>query len=405
MSGQTRIGLLLPAVLIMMAVVAGCRNERGVDRGQPTAATQAEQPSETSENIVAIGAAAQRTIGLKTETAHQGTVAGLLTTTAIIKPNEYRLVHVSPRIPGKAIKVEAQLGDLVKPGQTLAELDSIELGGRKADYLRAKANLDVDRRNYARESLLYRREISSEKEYLDAKGAFERSEAGFQSAREALKLVGLSDREISSLAWSRLGGSPLSYFPLTASLPGTVIERHITVGELIRPDQTVFTLADLSSVWVLIDVYEKDLGKVAVGDSAQISIDAYPSQTFEGKVGYISNIVNSETRTAPARVVIPNPEGRLRPGMFATVRLSLRAAATAGALIVPAAAVQRINNRPAVFVEQRLGVFAPRFVALGNATDREAEIMSGLSAGERVATTGSFYLKSALLKEEIGGGD
>jgi cobalt-zinc-cadmium efflux system membrane fusion protein len=393
---------VIVALTLAVTVCASCGNGGGTAASKPAAS---ERGAEGSNGIVRIGPDAQRTIGLQTATVREGTVAGEITTTAVIKPNDYRLVHVSPRIPGKAISVQAQLGDLVKPGQVLAELDSIELGQRKADYLRAKANLDVDRRNYERERKLYKQQISSEKEFLDAKGAFERSEANYQSARETLKLVGLSDREIDSLTWNPVGGHPLSHFPLTAPLSGTVIERHITVGELIQPDETVFTLADLSDVWVLVDVYEKDLGKVGMGDRVQVSVDAYPGQVFEGKVDYISNIVDSKSRTAPTRVAVPNPEGRLRPGLFATVRLSLRTAARAGSLVVPASAVQRVNDKPAVFIEQKPGVFAIRYVSLGNVTDREAEVLSGLRSGERVVSAGSFYLKSSLLKEEIGGGD
>src|SRR5579875_2099663 len=214
MNGRHMITVSVIVALTLAATVcASCRNGGGTAASKPAAS---ERGAEGSNGIVRIGPDAQRTIGLQTTTVREGTVAGEITTTAVIKPNDYRLVHVSPRIPGKAISVQAQLGDLVRPGQVLADLDSIELGQRKGDYLRAKADLDVDRRNYERERKLYREQISSEKEFLDAKGAFERSQANYQSARETLKLVGLSDREIVSLTWSPVGGHPLSHFPLTA---------------------------------------------------------------------------------------------------------------------------------------------------------------------------------------------
>ena len=144
--------------------------------------------------------------------------------------------------------VPAKRGDVVKAGEVLAELDSIELGERKAAFLEAKVSLDVSRRNYQRESNLFKQQISSEKEYLEAKGTFERSEAAYRAASETLRLLGLSENEIDALTWNGGGRHALSYFPLSSPFSGTVIARHITLGELVRPEDTPFTIADLSTV-------------------------------------------------------------------------------------------------------------------------------------------------------------
>ena len=321
--------------------------------------------------------------------------------TAVIKPNEYRMAHVSPRIPGKAIAVEAELGDIVAEGDILAELDSIDLGEKKAAFLQAHANLEVARRNYRREERLYGQHISSEKEYLEAKGEFERSEAAYRAAREALRLVGLSDDDIERVSWSG-GKHPLSHFPLSAPFGGTVIERHITIGELIDPNETPYTIADLTNVWVLLDIYEKDLARVHIGDDVRIAVEAYPREGFGGKVTYLSSLLDPATRTAQARVEIDNRDGRLRPGMFATAMIANQAAGGRRGLVIPRDAVQQVHGKPVAFVEEQPGAYAMRELSLGAETGTDVEVLAGLRAGERVVTNGAFYLKSTVLKEALG---
>lgn len=323
--------------------------------------------------------------------------------TANIKPNEYKLAHVSPRIEGKAIKVFAELGDLVKPGDTLALLDSIELGSQKSAFRQARTSLLVNKANYEREKRLFEQQISSEKEYLDAKGAYQQSLAAYQAAFEALELVGLSHQDVEALIQKKGDHHPLSAFSLTAPQTGTIIARHITPGELVTPRDKPFTIADLSTVWILLDIYEKDLVNVQEGANVEITVNAYPSETFQGSLVYLGDTLNPETRTVEARVEIPNPDGRLLPGMFA--RASIAGASSKGkeTLVVPQDAVQHIEEQPVAFVEEKPGTYKKRTVTLGSKDDPYVEILTGLQEGERVVTKGSFYLKSVLLGEKLGG--
>jgi membrane fusion protein, heavy metal efflux system len=392
------------AVCACAALLAGGCKGRKLEEPTKNEAKPAE--GGTALQPIHLTPEAIQTISLQTEPARAQELASQLVTTAVIKPNEYRIAHVSPRVPGKAVEVYAKLGDNVKKSTVLAELDSLELGAKKAALLRAEADLNVTRRSYNREKGLYAKQISSERDYLAAKGDFERSEAAYNEAREALRLLDLPDSDIARITWSGAGGR-LSWFPLLSPFSGTVIERHITVGEQIRPDETVLTIADLDVVWLLADVYERDLGRVAVGDPVQVSVDSYPGEVFRGHIAYISNTVDHATRTASARVEIDNPDHRLRFGMFATARIALRPAPNerVAGVMVPIDAVQRVGTKSVVFVEQKPGTYLPRQVALGNTSSNDAEIVSGLSAGERVVTKGSFYLKSILLRESIGGED
>lgn len=324
--------------------------------------------------------------------------------TGTIKPNEYRLTHVTPRIGGRAVEVLVELGDSVKKGQSLALLDSIELGQKKSQFLQARTSREVDTRNYEREKRLFEQHISSEKEFLEAKGMFEKSVAAYQAAHEALRLIGLSEAHITKLTWSDKA-KPLSYFPLLAPQDGIIIERHITRGEVLAPQDKAFTIADLSTVWILVDIYEQHLAAVRVGSEVTISVDAYPGETFQGKIAYLSYILNPDTRTVDARVEISNPARRLRPGMFARASLTLPGQEPERtAPVVPQDAIHRIDDKPVAFVEDHPGTYTARAIVTGRESNRTVEVRAGLTEGERVVTQGSFYLKSMLLKEQIEGG-
>lgn len=323
--------------------------------------------------------------------------------TANIKPNEYKLTHVSPRIEGKAVRVIAELGDRVKAGQVLALLDSIELGYKKSAFRQAQTNLEVDRKNFEREKRLFEQQISSEKDFLNAQGAYQRSLAALQAVHEALELVGLSHQDIEAISRKEDGHFPLSSFPLTAPQQGTILARHITPGELITPRDKPFTIADLTTVWILLDVYEKDLAGVRVGADVRMTVDAYPSETFRGGVVYLGNLVNPNTRTVEARVEIPNPDGRLRPGMFARATIVSSMSKGKKVLVVPQDAIQHIEEQPVAFVEEQPGTYEKRTVTLGSEDEPYVEILNGLTEGERVVTKGSFYLKAIMLGEKLGG--
>ena len=366
--------------------------EETPDRGQ--APLTVEQ--EVSVPAEALSGQAFQTVGIERRPLRDE-----VTATATIKPNEYRLVHLSPRIEGRVIEVKAELGQQVKAGQVLAFLDSIELGQKKSDFLQAKTTHEVDQRNYVREEGLYKEQITSEKEFLDAKGRYEKSLAAYRAAHEALRLIGLSEGDIKRIDWSTKG-QPLSYFPLVSSLNGTVIERTITLGELISPKDKAFTIADLSTVWIILDVYEQNLAAVREGAEVEISVDAFPGETFKGTIVYLSDVLNPATRTIDARVEIPNPRRRLRPGLFARAAVILPGQGSE-VLVAPLDALQQVNDQTVAFVEKQPGTYEVRQVTVRRRSPPYAEIQSGLREGETVVTTGAFYLKSIILKEQIGG--
>lgn len=356
-----------------------------------------------TQGYIQLSREALETINLKTTTVERRPISGEIKTTAVIEPNRTRIAHVSPRISGRVVDVKAFLGESVNKGQVLAELDSIELGQTKAQYLKSKANLEVARANYAREDRLFKKQISSEKEYLYAKAEFLRSEAALNEARETLRLLGLNDEEIKSLKWDK-GDQPASIFPLIAPFTGTVVEQHIVLGEFIKPEDRPYTIADLSHLWIQLDIYENDLRWVGEGKTVDIDVNSYPGERFEGTVTYISDILDESTRTAKARVEILNPEGKLKPGMFATAAISVPSSDTEEVIVVPGSAIVQIEGKSAVFIQEGEGSFEMIEVTTGQSSGEYVEVLSGVDTGDKVVTEGGFYLKSALLKEELGEG-
>jgi len=219
---------------------------------------------------------------------------------------------------------------------------------------------------------------------------------------EQLHRFGLSDADLRQL--SPTGGtSPhrdASLAVLRAPFDGVVTKYDVAQGEVAEPERELFTVTDLSSVWVLADIYEKDITKVRAGTDAVVRVDAYPDRSFAGRVTYVADLIDPQTRSAKARVVVANPGTALKLDMFA--RVSIPTAEQREGLLVPLAAIQTVDNQPVVFVQQSANRFERRNVELGMTAGDLVEVRSGVQAGDTVVGAGSFYLKTALLRERIG---
>ena len=204
-----------------------------------------------------------------------------------------------------------------------------------------------------------------------------------------------------------------SIYPLRAPFAGSLVERHATLGELVTPERNLFTLADLSRVWIEIDVYQRDLGRVHIGDQVRARVDAFPNEIFVGEVSYLSARVDTHTRTVRARLDVANPEGKLRPGMFVEVRLMDPHAEDGGtasrSLVIPEGAVVRDGEEHLVFIPVGERRFERREIRIGRQAGGFVEVLpkhgvKGIGPGDSVVVEGAFLLKSALSKETLGGG-
>lgn len=331
--------------------------------------------------------------GVKVAALELRPVAASLELTATITANQDRLAHIAPRVSGKLAQVMANLGDRVRAGETLALVDSIEIGTTNAEYLQALSAAELARANLERAEKLNAEQIMSQKDYLAARNAAQQADAVLRAAEDRLRLLGTSTPKPGSRAQS--------VYALTAPFAGTVIEKHAILGELATPEKTLFAVADLSSVWIEANLFEKDLSRVKRGAQATVQVTAYPGESFTGRLTYISDTVDRETRTVQARVEVANRDGRLKPGMFATA--NLQTADLTDALTVPQNAVVLLEGKSVVFVQEG-NAYEPRNVQPGLQAGGQVQILDGIARGERVVVDGAYELKARLLKSQIGEG-
>ncbi len=236
---------------------------------------------------------------------------------------------------------------------------------------------------------------------LEAEAEAREAAADLAATRATLHLLGLSDGEIKRLTWD---DASASLVPVRAPFAGRAVAKEATRGELITPEHVLFTVANLDQVWLWVDVYERDLRRVRIGETVEARFDAWPGETFTGQLAYLADQLDPASRTVRARVDLPNPAGRLKPGMFARVLLSGGGEDGAQAVLaVPRVAVQRHDQMAVVFVRTGDTRFERRRVELGQASDELVEIRTGLAAGEEVVTEGAFLLKSQASADQLGG--
>jgi len=336
----------------------------------------------------------QKQNGVAVAPAMKQRLAGVISATGKVEANADRIAHVSPSISGKIVAVRASLGDSVAAGQTLVTLDSVELGEALNRYRQSKTRLALAQSNMERVKGLVEKKIAARKDIYQAETEFKMAQSELHTDTERLSLYGV--------ALPGRGGEkhrrPL--LPVLSPIRGIITEKHAIVGELSDPSKSLYTVADLSSVWVQIDINEKDLAKVHKGQSAIVTVGAFPDSKLKGRITYIADLVDQSTRTVKARIEVANPGRRLKPEMFATVELSLAADAPA-VLAVPEEALQDLDGKKVVFVVEHEDEFVARPVETGRTAGGVVEIVAGLNEGERYAVKGAFILKSEIKKGEM----
>jgi membrane fusion protein, heavy metal efflux system len=338
----------------------------------------------------------QKENGVALSQASTMRMAGTIGATGKVEANADRIAHVSPRISGKIVAVRSSLGDTVAAGQVLATLDSVELGEALNRYRQSKTKLALAQSSMDRITTLVEKKIAARKEILQAESDFKMAQAELHTDGERLSMFGISAAQIAA------GDLKKPLLPVRSPMSGIITEKHAIVGEFGDPAKSLYTVADLSSVWVMVDIHEKDLAKVRKGQQATVVVAAFPELKFRGRVTYLADQLHETSRTVKARVEVANPGRRLKPEMFASVELVL-ASDTPPVLAVPEGAVQEVGGKKMVFVAVGDTEFEPRPVELGRSAGGMLEVVSGLKAGERYAVKGGFLLKSELQKGEIEG--
>ncbi|MEK6302722.1 MAG: efflux RND transporter periplasmic adaptor subunit [Acidobacteriota bacterium] len=326
-------------------------------------------------------------------------MAAGIRTTGTVQTNAYKEVPVLPIAGGIVREVSAELGDRVKRGQKLATIFSSELADAQAAYLKMQAEIERHHQHYRRTVELVELGAASREELETATAELKVEQANLSAMKQHLILLGVSEKQIEAMG-TQPQAKPLIEVESPAS--GLILTRSVNPGEVVMTGKELFRVADLSSVWVMGQIYEKDFAAVRVGTPAVITTQAYPGRSFNGRVAYLDPRVEPQTRTAQVRVELANPGEMLKLGMFVDVSFGGASAARASSetgVMVPSAAVQEIGGRRVVFVAgDRPGMFIQREVNAGAESNGRVPVYGGLSAGESVVSEGSFLLRAESLK-------
>jgi cobalt-zinc-cadmium efflux system membrane fusion protein len=346
--------------------------------------------------VVHLSEEAQKVSGIEVMAAAMEPFSAPIEATAAIELNGDRVAKISARSSGRLVKIAASQGDAVKTGQALAWFDSPDLGQAWAEYAKSKGRAELARKNLEREETLFSKKISPEKDVFKARQDLAEAEADLAFANERFHLLGIDIEHYEN----KQAGDQHPLIAVTSPINGSVIERTATQGEVVSPEKTLFTVADLTKLWVTIDIYEKDLSRIKPGTAVKVSTTAYAEKSFPGFISYLGEVMDEKTRTVKARVVVENAGRLLKPGMFATVLIQA-AGGTERLITVPEEAVFLDGSKNYVFIQAAPEKFEMREIAVGRSLGKRLEVIQGLKKGEPVAVKGAFILKSELKKGEL----
>jgi RND family efflux transporter MFP subunit len=382
-----------PQVVRDSAATSSPRPPSMPDRGAPSAAIAS---TSLPDVVVPLSKEGAERAGITVTAVTAGAPSGGLRAPAVVEPNAYKVVAVTPVIGGRITRVTVELGQHVQRGQTIAQIFSPELAESQTRYIAARAELEAHERELARTVKLVEIGSASRQELEGLHAEHTSRRAGLQSAASRLRLLGLSDGAIEALDPGHALDATIS---VPAPIAGVVTERMANVGLNVDQATKLFTVVDLSSVWVVADVYENDFARVTIGTSAHVTTPAYPNLVLQGRVSYIDPQVSAASRTAKVRIEVPNARGELRLGMFVEVLLAADGRASA---VIPRSAVQNVGDRSVVYLVDpaHSGQFVEREVRLGPPAGEQFPVLAGVGVGDAVVSRGSFSVRAE--RERLG---
>lgn len=419
--GPFRAAVAIPAALLLAGIVVGALLHRWAPPSQARTEpgdSHAEESDHAGESagIVTIALEAQRTGEVTTARAEVREIKTSVHLTGVVGAARTNVARIAPLAHGVVTEVFVNLGDYVEAGGPLVSFDNVELGVAVAEFISASADL-----RGARAALTAQEVILARSSQMLGVGAIARTEHEIRAARhraaearvrvqqaraaqyeEQLHRFGMAEEEVEKLALSdaAIAHRETSISTLRAPFSGLITAYDLSLGETIDESSQVLTITDLSTVWVLASVFEHHLEAIEIGKEVEVHVPAYPEIAFSGRVTYIADVLNLQTRSTEVRCVVENPGFRLKLGMSATIDIS--GEHFVGSLTVPASAIQTVDGRKVVFVQASESTFAVREVEVGVETAGWIAIRSGLSVGEIVIEDGSFYAKTAALRGLIG---
>jgi cobalt-zinc-cadmium efflux system membrane fusion protein len=369
----------------------------------PKQEATAEEKPKGEADTVEITPEAQQRSGIVVMAAASTPMTQNLQVTGTVQPIDGSIAHIRPPARGRLLEVLVKVGDRVSASQVLAQLDNIEAGEISAQYNSARAELQrlkiqlaAQQRQVERNRRLAEIGAAPQKDYELSLAEQQGMEEGIRAQESTL--AGLNAR-LRRFGISEEGNAP-STTAIRAPFAGVIIHMAAAPGDMVESGAELFSLANLSTVYVQAQVYEKDLGQVRVGQTASITVDSYPGEHFTVSVASISDLIDAQTRTAAVRCQVANPSGRLKLDMLATVQFPTSTKRTT--LSVPSDAVQTVDGKSVVFIRSSPSRFSVRQVETGVTSEGRTEIVTGVRAGEPVVSKGAFAVKSVLLGKELG---
>lgn len=391
----------------------------------------------TSGTLVKLGEDAQKEAGLSYTSAEERNRDTAVKVTGEVLANADLQTHVTTPVTGRVTEVLVRVGDKISEGKPLLNIRSTDIEQAEADLLQNEAQVRADLKQsllqidsdmattgaqlklsdstYKRISNLVDEKIASRADFEHAKTELDKDQIALDALKRKrdatialskerlelitepikmkLRLLGVSDQEITKIVKTRTIDP---FLPVCAPETGIISERLVNVGELVDPTKPLFTIGDFHNVWLKADVYEKDVSKVREGQPIELEVDSFPGERFTGRLGYVSDSINPDSRTLTVRAEVPNPGLKLKPKMFARMRILV---GEHRVLTIPSSAVQDAGTAKVVYVPKGNGVFEERTVKLGSEFGDQVEVLSGIKPGERVVTHGSFDLRSESLRE------
>ncbi len=398
------------AFLLCLSISCGSHREEA----QKTDEKSADKPNsskESAENsgLIKVDPDALANTGVETVQLHASRVPTNFKVPGQITLNEERTAHVGTYVDGRVTDVTAQIGDIVHKGQVLARLHSHTvhetrgaLDSAREEVARQQQAVEYRKRMLERMERLLALKSASQQEVERAQTELTSTQTDLRNAQINVVKETAHLSDILRMPETQLANltEESERPPLVAPMEGQVIDRKITVGTVLEPGQETFTLSDLTSLWMTAAVNEADLAKIRVGVPVIVRTQAYPGQAFPGRITYIGAQLDTQTRTLPARVLVPNRAGKLHPGMFAEAEIEQ--ASMRQTLFIPEQALQDLNGGSVVFRQKQVGTFEPQPVTISDRSHGQAEISAGLKDGDVIVARGSFVIKSELLKNRVG---
>jgi membrane fusion protein, heavy metal efflux system len=309
--------------------------------------------------------------------------------------DQQRVARIGATVTGRITEIQAMLGQEVRKGEQLAILNSTELGLAQSAYLKTSSQVNLRRLAVNRAKRLLASDVIAAAELQDREGMLNEADVDLRTATDQLRVFGMSDNDLARLSREK---KIHSFLPITASIQGTIIERKVTVGQVVQPADALFTVADLSNVWVVAELPEQQASWAHKGDEAIVTVAALPEQELTGRLIYVADMVDPDTRTVTVRMALPNPERILKPHMLATLLIRKQGEQE---LVLPDSAVIRVNDNDHVFVETAPETFQLRPVQLGIRYGNMRRILGGLKLGDKVVVEGGFHLNSERQRQDL----